>query len=134
MRCPFCGTSLKDGPLREYETLADHVSNPNAESYSLRLTFTCGCAQSEKVFWDWHGDVYVYAGGGDWGTKDAIGSSAHRFCVKQKIAGRVRPFCRGEYPYDESWRIARRWIKLVWPIQLAWSTLAALKKRRYEVQ
>ena len=120
MRCPFCGRILENGPCREYETLLDHVSDPNAEAYPLRPTSVCDCPQAEGKFWDEYGDSYGS------GSKDAIGSSAHRFHLAQRIAGKVKPFCHGEYPYDRSYRVAKRLVDLAWPI---WPALVTMKKR-----
>jgi len=126
MRCPFCKRKLKDGPRREYQTLTDHVSNPNAKSYPLRPAWICECLQAEEKFWDWYGDGYGRGAG------DAIGSFAHRFHLGQKIAGRIYPHCQGaEYPYDTSGRIARRLIKVVWPIVVA---LNLLKRPWFMIQ
>ena len=58
MNCPFCGRQLKAGELRRYETLIDHVSDPNREYYPLRETWVCDCNKSHGLFWDWFGDVY----------------------------------------------------------------------------
>jgi len=56
MRCPYCKNTLYRGPKRVYETLIDHVMDPNAEDLPERRTFVCKC--SPDMFWDQYGDVY----------------------------------------------------------------------------
>jgi len=54
MLCPICKTTLVPGSQKKYETLADHVCNPNG-SPSLRDTFNCpneSCeACKDGIFW-----------------------------------------------------------------------------------
>lgn len=62
MKCPKCNLNLVKGKDQEFETLCDHVSNPNKESYPLRPTYICvntNCECSNPdVFWDDQGDYY----------------------------------------------------------------------------
>ena len=58
MKCPFCGCFLLEGEQKRYETLCEHVSNPNQEYYPLRDTWVCNCEKSHNSFWDWYGDFY----------------------------------------------------------------------------
>jgi len=63
MKCCFCNKELVPGEQKEFETLEDHVSDPNATSYPLRNTFVCpyaGCTSNVNYvgFWDDYGDFY----------------------------------------------------------------------------
>lgn len=112
MRCTFCKKVLERGPHRRYETLADHVFNPNLRVHPLRPTFVCNCSQADGRFWNEHGHVY-----GGRNPRSAIGSAAHRFDVTQAIANKIHPLCsRTQYPYDSSYRIANLLARLIWPI------------------
>lgn len=57
-RCPYCSALLKEGEKREYETLVDHVSDPNMDTYPLRETLVCSCEESKDMFWDTYGDCH----------------------------------------------------------------------------
>ena len=71
MNCPICGSELIEGVGRRYETLGEHVSNPNGIP-SLKQTFVCdnesyvypyseeetNCPFRYSMFWDWMGDYY----------------------------------------------------------------------------
>lgn len=41
MKCPHCKTELKKGKPKAYETLCEHVMNPNSEEFILRATYYC---------------------------------------------------------------------------------------------
>lgn len=62
MHCPKCRTLLIKGKDREFETLSDHVCDPNKEHYPLRPTWICNnvkCECSEDdIFWEEMGDYY----------------------------------------------------------------------------
>lgn len=62
MLCPCCKKPLVEGKSRVFETLADHVSDPNNEQgLPARETWECGheyCALYKNSFWDWYGDFY----------------------------------------------------------------------------
>ena len=58
MACPFCGKELTKGEKKRYETLIDHVDDPNRENYPLRDTWVCNCEKSKDGFWDMFGDYY----------------------------------------------------------------------------
>lgn len=61
--CPVCRATLEISEDKKvYETLDEHVSDPNGElparHYLLCPNETC-IANERKVFWDWYGDVYT---------------------------------------------------------------------------
>lgn len=62
MHCPNCHNKLADGEPRKFETLSDHVCDPNRLNYPLRPTFICTNPEcfisSTDVFWDESGDLY----------------------------------------------------------------------------
>lgn len=65
MNCPKCHKRLVQGKDREFETLTDHICEPNREHYPLRPTFICNnpqCpASKEDLFWDEWGALYGYS-------------------------------------------------------------------------
>ena len=77
MRCPVCTTELVKGRERKYETLHEHVTDPNKEDYPYRPTWECPLGQKQRCimfsFWDPDGGYY----GGARGTPEhssALGS------------------------------------------------------------
>lgn len=62
MKCPKCHHELIQGEYREFETLCDHVSDPNCNSFPLRITYICNNKKCEifntDTFWDEDGDIY----------------------------------------------------------------------------
>lgn len=52
MRCPKCKATLVYDGKKEYETLVEHVSNPNQEKFPLRDTYVCPnrCFGKEQFF------------------------------------------------------------------------------------
>lgn len=63
--CPVCGEKLQDGEPKCYETLMEHVSDPNDEDLPLRPTCVCvngKCVAFKRGFWSEPTD-------GDWYTK-----------------------------------------------------------------
>ena len=55
MRCSICKTELVRGEDKKYETLEDHVSDPNKVDYPFRPTFVCpnlDCSVHKNSFWD----------------------------------------------------------------------------------
>ncbi len=62
MRCPICNNPLVEDKERRFETLADHVSEPNILLRPLRMTWVCKDTECPLgtilVFWDWYGDYY----------------------------------------------------------------------------
>jgi len=80
MKCPFCKKTLIRGEDKEFETLLDHVSNPNAIKYPPRETFVCSCIISHDCFWDIDGAFYIGSNANvklilsDRHSHDAIGS------------------------------------------------------------
>lgn len=72
MRCPKCDTELVDGGYREFETLSDHVGNPNALSHPPRSTLVCpNKCFGDRQFFDIYGDFY----GGNFGEYAAYGNA-----------------------------------------------------------
>ncbi len=41
MKCPHCKTELIKGEAKAYETLCEHVENPNDTTIRLRATYFC---------------------------------------------------------------------------------------------
>jgi hypothetical protein len=72
MKCRFCEqTELVQGKYEEFETLSDHVSDPNALRRPLRETFVCAddkCLANTVAngFWDAYGDFYYK----NWDTEE----------------------------------------------------------------
>ncbi len=61
MRCPKCGGKLVQGPSLEFETLAEHIWDPNKEEYPPRPTFWCKngyCKTKGKGFFSGYGEYY----------------------------------------------------------------------------
>lgn len=61
--CPYCNDKLTKDVDREYETLLDHVTDPNYEgNFPLRPTFVCKnklCKMNHEVgFYGEDGDFY----------------------------------------------------------------------------
>lgn len=62
MLCPKCKARLVKGGLRGFETLSDHVENPNREKVPLRFTYVCpNKCLGDDQFFDRDGESY---GGG----------------------------------------------------------------------
>ena len=85
MKCPYCKSELIEGEYKEFETLCDHVCDPNAESYPLRITYVCSgkCKQSNNRFWDDYGDMY-----GEFPTREEYATKM----VHEAIDSRSREF------------------------------------------
>ena len=62
-KCPCCGHKLLESVKKEYESLMEHVEDPNAEEYPTRSTWVCVnpmCIISKsKCFYGYDGDVYT---------------------------------------------------------------------------
>ncbi len=89
MKCPFCKNELVKGLEKKYESIADHVINPNAISYPLRSTFICGntnCNFSVNSFWDEYGTFYSNNHYPYSNITSALGSWYRKHDVKCKIA------------------------------------------------
>ncbi len=64
MKCPRCKVELVPGEPQEYQNTAEHVMDPNRESYPLRAGWVCpasGCPLAGG-FWDHYGEHYLSAG------------------------------------------------------------------------
>ena len=63
--CPSCGFALEKGEQKRYETLLDHVEDPNEEygERPLRDTWVCTHDQcivcKTSTFFDEYGDIYI---------------------------------------------------------------------------
>ena len=85
--CPFCKKKLFEGKKELYETLVEHVTDPNGEmgDPGPRITYRCSCVFSAGCFQGYDGGFYY------WGkeskgqrevfskvrTSSAIGSICH---------------------------------------------------------
>lgn len=61
MRCSICKTELVRGEDKVYETLEDHVSDPNQEDLPLRATYVCPnmvCDHGDS-FWGPDGEFFT---------------------------------------------------------------------------
>lgn len=60
--CPCCKSPVEINGTERYETLLDHVSNPNREVYPERDKYQCTndecITRKNDIFWDYHGDRY----------------------------------------------------------------------------
>lgn len=56
--CPFCHKKLVRGEQCRFETLLEHLLDPDREDYPLRDTFVCSCDESKGSFWDDWGCFY----------------------------------------------------------------------------
>lgn len=67
MFCPKCNEELVKGADQRFETLSEHVCDPNGTYRPLRPVFICGnpeCpASSQALFWDESGDMYGFNNG-----------------------------------------------------------------------
>lgn len=61
--CPCCGKKLVPGSARRFETMDEHVGDPNKEEYPLRPTWVCatvGCkVNTSKSFYADGGELYT---------------------------------------------------------------------------
>jgi len=59
MRCPKCKQTLIDGGERKYQTLIEHVEDPNKADYPLRPSYICpNQCFGEDSFFDYEGAFY----------------------------------------------------------------------------
>jgi hypothetical protein len=59
MKCPKCKQTLIDGGERKYETLMEHVEDPNKMDYPLRPSYVCpNQCFGEDSFFDCEGAFY----------------------------------------------------------------------------
>jgi len=53
-RCPLCKKPLLAGKMKRYETLIEHVMNPNQEEHPERPTLVCAnkaCQAWDRGYW-----------------------------------------------------------------------------------
>lgn len=59
LKCPKCGTRLKVRGYSRYETLCEHVTDPNAENLPLKPRFKCPRhCYLRRMFWGVDAGVY----------------------------------------------------------------------------
>lgn len=62
--CPVCKSPVKISGQKNYETLSEHVSDPNAEERPLRDAYRCtnkNCicnSEEHDVYWNYNGEMY----------------------------------------------------------------------------
>lgn len=112
LKCPFCKQVLTVGEKQRYETLIDHVCNPNRENYPLRETFVCTCQESNYGFWDDWGDWYCREYRGYRGTKrstSAINSGSWKYDKEYSRRKTMQKYVIGRFVF-EIYRVFRNWI------------------------
>jgi hypothetical protein len=61
-KCPLCKAKIIKGKEQVYETLCDHVCDPNNDNLPKRVTYICSdenCkTRQHDCFWDDSGDLY----------------------------------------------------------------------------
>ena len=141
MKCPKCHQELIRGVDREFETLSDHVCNPNVEHYPLRPTFVCNneqCpASTAEIFWDEDGGMYGYNKGFEF--ENDISSAYPSFerkmdieIYKKGLKSKLRlhpclmlwflqPMIEFTYKADEYGNILKRGYKLIWLQKDSWN-------------
>ena len=90
MKCPFCGKMLVPGERKEFETILDHVFNPNAESYPLRPTWICDCEYSIDSFWDEDGHRYGGRNSFDYAKLHELFPTSNYHAASDSFASRSR--------------------------------------------
>jgi len=97
MKCPFCKRDLISGRPRLFETLSEHVCDPNGEDGDPgeRPTWECTCEYSREVgaYWNEDGEIYIdnYSTYSDRLTNysSAIGSMARKIDITVNL-GKLR--------------------------------------------
>ena len=60
--CPLCKSKVIITGKKRYETMFEHISNPNKVEYPLRDIYQCSNSKcfsiKEKIFWDYEGNRY----------------------------------------------------------------------------
>lgn len=59
VRCPFCQSELIQAKNKVYQTIIEHVENPNNKIHESRPTYVCDCLNSTQYFWDEIGDLHL---------------------------------------------------------------------------
>lgn len=90
MLCRFCEKPLIKGEDKKFETLCDHVSDPNAMDHPLRPTYVCEdpeCIANSKAkgFWDDYGDFYSSHRIADPHNKYGHNSALNSFGMKMEV-------------------------------------------------
>ena len=62
MYCPKCKSELISGDMKEFETLSEHVCDPNKQNYPKRPTWVCSDVNCDTnkygMFWNESGEIY----------------------------------------------------------------------------
>ncbi len=116
MNCPYCNSKLLEGPQWQYETLLDHVSDPNQEDLPMRTTWVCKqafCQDSYHRFWDIDG--YSYSFGKNMSlkmAKNAKNSPAYKLdkmFIRHNFYRRI-----GIYDYVRKFRVLGIHVRSLW--------------------
>lgn len=59
LKCPYCKSGLTEAGKKRYETMIEHISEPNMEEHPLRKTYECNCEEGKHYFWGYTGEVYT---------------------------------------------------------------------------
>lgn len=119
MKCPVCEKILIPGKKERYETLCDHVSDPNKEDYPERNTYVCPneyCIFYENAFWDDMGDLYtkrsldyrIMSVLRQFNKKNENMSALNSFAYKNSIEGYYSNNRQDIY-IGKKWRLAWYW-------------------------
>lgn len=121
MRCPKCKATLVKGKLKRYETLLEHVSDPNQDKHPLRETHACpNKCFGNKQFFGYEGGSY---GGKDWNEKyfSALDSIDREINIsvyldmhgkyRHSIACLKRIRIKGEKDIPPRWTLRFYWIR-----------------------
>ena len=141
LHCPYCNNELIQGEDQKFETLSDHVSDPNREDYPKRRTWICDnheCPVSldSEAFWDDSGDFYGWPKG--YKFKDDLDSAypsiARQLDIEiykkglksQKLLSPafmlwiLQPMIEYNYEANESGEVTKKWIKIKWLKKDCW--------------
>lgn len=134
LHCPKCHKPLISGKEQRYETLSEHVCDPNNTTRPLRPTLVCNninCpASKEDIFWDSYGDFY------GWNKKfefdddinSAFPSNSRKLDIeiyKKGLKKEIRlhpalmlwllqPIIEFKYKADEYGNVLKRWWIIKW--------------------
>jgi hypothetical protein len=94
LQCPCCESGLEPHEFGRYESIAEHVSDPNGEP-SLKQTYRCASQicptrQEEGLCWTINGETYGRVKGIEFidGSDSPINSSSREFDLKGRTKRR----------------------------------------------